>query len=315
MARIASGSNLILKRAKEITFGVAGTVIDKQRFSTYTPTFTKTETTDPTVSGNRQDTETRFTTRNLSMTLEAVLSHEDQDDLIASGLWSDWSETDENGERVITVGTPAVMTSFTFEADQTDIDTQRRFKGLAVNSMTFSSPLDGNTTISYDMLGQEEVKVETPLTDADDYPNNQSYTHIDGEISLGDLTDDCIVQSFELTITNNAAADFCWGESGAHSITEANVEVTGSLTLFYVDSAINDMYLDDEEGTLNVILKDNDGHEFEFDMPRIMATGADNPFAAGQRVVTLPFRALAAKDGSHNAVTIKARGYTDVPPP
>ncbi|WP_196368968.1 hypothetical protein, partial [Vibrio harveyi] len=90
---------------------------------------------------------------------------------------------------------------------------------------------------------------------------------------------------------------------------------TGNLTLFYVDSTVNDMYLDDEEMSLNVILRNEEGHELEFDMPRIAATGADNPFATGQRVVTLPFRSLAAKDGSHPALTIKARGYEDIPEP
>lgn len=317
MANIASGSNLVLKRVEEPDFGDIGDSpdIQQQRFSTYTPTFTKNEVTDPTVNGNRQDTETRFTTRELAFSLEAVLSHEDQDPLIASGMWSDWSETDEDGERVIGIGTPAALKSFTFEADQTDIDTQRRFTGCTVNSFTVTSPLDGNTTISYEMIGREEEKVGTPLGDQTPYPNTQSYTHIDGDISLGDLTDECIVQSFDLTVTNNAGADFCWGQRGAHSVTEANVEVTGNLTLFYVDSTVNDMYLDDEEMSLNVILRNEEGHELEFDMPRIIATGADNPFATGQRVVTLPFRSLAAKDGSHPALTIKARGYEDIPEP
>ncbi|CAH6849766.1 Major tail protein [Vibrio crassostreae] len=313
-AKIASGSNLVLKRSKEPSFGSPGTDNLQQRFTTYTPTFTKNEVTDPTVNGNRQDTETRFTTRALSFSLEAVLSHEDQDDLIESAMWSTWSDTDEDGERVIGIGSPAQMSSYTFEAHQTDINTQRRFTGLTVNSMTITSPLDGNTTVSYEMLGQEEVKASTPWGDPDPYANTQSYTHIDGEIDFAGITD-CIVQSFDMTITNNAAADFCWGERGAHSITEANVEVTGNLTLFYINSVINDMYLDDTEGSLNVILKNEEGHEFELDFPRIQATGADNPFAAGQRVVTLPFRALAAKDGSFDALTIKARGYTDVPEP
>lgn len=287
-AKIASGSNLVLKRSREPDFGTPGTVIHQQRFTTYTPTFTKNEVTDPTVNSNRQDTETRFTTRALTFSLEAVLSHADQDDLIESAMWSSWSDTDEDGERVIGIGSPAEMSSYTFEADQLDIDTQRRFTGLAVNSMTITSPLDGNTTVSYEMIGQEEIKVETPLGGATPYDNNQAYTHIDGEIDFAGI-DDCIVQSFDMTITNNAAADFCWGERGAHSITEANVEVTGNLTLFYINSVINDMYLDDEEGSLNVILKDDDGHEFELDFPRIQATGADNPFAAGQRVVTCRF--------------------------
>ncbi|PME16786.1 hypothetical protein BCV44_13365 [Vibrio cyclitrophicus] len=313
-AKIASGSNLILKRSKEPSFGDAGEDNLQQRFSTYTPTFTKNEVTDPTVNSNRQDTETRFTTRALSFSLESVLSHEDQDDLLESAMWSEWSATDEDGERVISIGSPAVMSSYTFEAEQVDISTQRRFKGLTVNSMTITSPLDGNTTVSYEMLGQEEIKVDTPWGPPDAYANNQAYTHIGGEIDFAGI-DDCIVQSFDMTITNNAAADFCWGESGAHSITEANVEVTGNLTLFYINSVINDMYLDDEEGSLNVILKDEDGHEFELDFPRIQATGADNPFAVGQRVVTLPFRALAAKDGSHDALTIRARGYEDLPEP
>ncbi|CDU05788.1 hypothetical protein VCR14J2_390386 [Vibrio coralliirubri] len=313
-AKIASGSNVILKRVFEPTFGVAGDEIEQQRFTTYSPSFTKNEATDPTVNGNRQDTETRFTTRELTFSLEAVLSHADQDPLIASAMWSNWSDTDENGERVISIGSPAVMSSYTYEADQVDIDTQRRFKGLAVNSMTITSPLDGNTSVTYEMIGQEEVKVETALGDATPYENNQAYTHIGGEIDFAGI-EDCIIQSFDVTITNNAAADFCWGERGAHSITEANVEVTGNLTLFYINSVINDMYLDDAEGTLNVILKDEDDNEFELDFQRIQATGADNPFAAGQRVVTLPFRALAAKDGSHDALTIKARGYSDVPDP
>ena len=68
MANIASGSNLVLKRVEEPEFGDIGDSpdIQQQRFSTYTPTFTKNEVTDPTVNGNRQDTETRFTTRELA---------------------------------------------------------------------------------------------------------------------------------------------------------------------------------------------------------------------------------------------------------
>ncbi|WP_394239870.1 phage tail tube protein [Vibrio astriarenae] len=315
--RTASGSNLILKRVEEDEFGNLPDDPEtfQHRFSTYTPDFTKNEVVDPTVNSNRQDTEVRFSTRDLSFSMEAVLSHSDQDRLIASGLWSEWTPTDDQGERTITIGSPAVQKSFTFEADQTDIDTQRRFTGLTVNSFTINSPLDANTTISYDMLGREEELVETSLGDATAYENTQSYLHIDGTISLGDLTEDCVVQSFDMTVTNNADANFCWGERTAHAVTEANVEVTGNLTLFYVDSEINDMYLNDTEISLNVILRNEEGHEFELDMPRVMAANASNPFVVGQRVVTLAYRALAARDGSHNALTIRARGYPVIPIP
>ena len=90
--------------------------------------------------------------------------------------------------------------------------------------------------------------------------------------------------------------------------------VTGSVTLMYVSSEINDAYLDGVEGSLTVTLKNTEGAELEFELPRIVPTGAENPFATGNRVITLPFRALAAVDDSFNALTIKARGYTDVPP-
>lgn len=319
-SKIASGNNLIMKTVRESEFGKLPTtpVIKQQRFTTHSPSYTKTENNDPTVNSNRQDTDVRFTTRNLSFSLESVLSHENQDDLISSGMWSSWSTTDEDGQRVIEIGSGStlVQNSFTIETDQTDIDAQRRFTGVTVNSMSFSSPLDNNTTVTYDMVGREEEKVTAKLGAATPYSNTPSYTHIDGSLDLSYVpTDDCIVQSFELSISNNVSTDFCWGESTAHSVTPARVEVTGSVTVFYTGPEINNAYIDGTEGSLNVVLKDEEGHEFEFDLKRIIATGADNPFTEGNRVITLPFRALAAKDGSHGALTIKARGYTDLPTP
>ncbi len=309
MAKQASGSNLVLKRVAEATFGVTPTNPTQantfqQRFSTYTATLTKNPVTDPTVTGNRQEIYQRFTTSEMAFEMESVLAHADLDDLIASGMWSNWS-AEVAGSKTISIGSPAVLKSFTIEADQTDIDVQRRFTGITVNSFTVNSPLDGNTTISFSCLGKEEDKVTQKLPAFTPFTGSEPYTHIDGTLNLSFVTgDDCIVQSFELTVDNQATADFCWGERGAHSVTEDMVMVTGSVTLMYVSGEVNDAYLEGTEGSLVVTLNDREGHSMQFNMPRIVATGAENPFATGNRVVTLPFRALAAVDGTHAALTI-----------
>lgn len=313
MAKIASGSNLVLKRVRETKFGETPSVpaVFQQRFTSYTPTFTKNEVADPTVTGKRQAIHQRFTTAETSFTLESVLCHGDLDELIASAMWANWSDVSPEGEREITIGTPAVQSSFTIEADQTDIDTQRRWTGITANTVTFSSPLDGNTTASFSCIGAIEEKVTSKLGTATPFLGGAPYTHIDGQLDLSFLNaDDCIIQSFELTVNNQATAQYCWGKRGAGSVTESEAMITGSVTLMYVSRTINDAYLDGTEGSLNVILKNEDGTEFEFELPRIALTGAENPFATGNRVVTLPFKALAAVDGSFNALTIKSRGYT-----
>ena len=190
MSKIASGSNLVLKRVREAEFGKLPNtpVIEQQRFTTYTPTFTKNEVVDPTVTGNRQDIHQRFTTAETAFTLEAVLCHSDIDEMVASTMWSEWSPTDASGERVITIGTPAVQSSFTLEADQTDIDTQRRFTGITANTATFSSPLDGNATVSFACIGALEEKVSTKLAAPSPFLGGEPFTHIDGALDLSLIT-------------------------------------------------------------------------------------------------------------------------------
>lgn len=286
---MSKASNAVSKLGlvKESTFGTTPVTpaLINQRVASFNFTLAKNELTDESKTGSRQRAYTQTGNESITGSLSGPFAHDNYDALMESVFYSTFTSN------VLKMGT--TIQSFTMEESQEDISVYRQVRGVIANGFQLEAPVDGLATITFDVLALGQTIANTSL-DATytAQPYRQPFTHIGGTISEGGSSIG-YVNSVSLSVTNNLSPAYVWGSGQTNDLIPGIVDVTGTLDVFFQDATMMNKFINGTASSLSFTLSDGT-HTIQFTMPNIRYTGAEAPVesGSGQRIVSLPFRAL-----------------------
>ena len=188
---------------------------------------------------------------------------------------------------------------FSLEKGFLDIDKYIVYSGCRVNTLALTVPQEGIPTISWGLLAKTEDSDNIASLDTSPtYTENDPFTSFQCTISesalgvaLGSLA---IVQSFDLSITNNLKDDnFCIGNQERVNLKPGQRNVTGNMTILFQDLTLYDKYVNGTPAQLQAAFTDGT-YTLTIFLPQIQYSGTSpTPRVpdAGPLVVTLPFEA------------------------
>lgn len=304
MAKFASNMNAKLGYVAETVFNTtpATPSLQNQPFDSFTLSVSAAELVDPRKTGSRELSAVIPGNNTYSGTLTGPLSYSNYDHLFAGFMFNDWATN------VLKFGQS--RKSFTMEVDQQDATGRYiSYTGVLVNGFTLDSPAgDSLTTVQFDLTAMGIDTDATTSLDADGYT---AVTMYDGFKSCGGTVREggtviANVQTINLTATNNLNPLQAWGECEPSDVSEGQIDVTGTLTLFYSDFYVLNKFLAGSYSSLEFTLIDGAGNQMKFYLPRIKYNGGDAPVdsGSGERLMSLPFRAVKdATAGSGLVIT------------
>lgn len=259
-----------------------------QRFASSSFGLSRQELLDNSKSNRRDYIYTVAGNNAIAGNLSSPFAHDNFDTLLESAMFN---EFDAN---VLKLGDTPV--SLTIEEGQPDVDIYKVYRGVIANGFTLNSPIEGLTTIDFDMLGlNETIAAATASTAAyTAQPLRQPFTHCAGTISEGG-SPIAYVQSVSLTLSNNLEAAYRWGNCSAEDLIPNRIDVTGSLVVYMRDTVLMDKFKDNVESSLEFTLNDrmSPDNTLTFKVPRLKYLSSDAPVTdATQRLITLNFRGL-----------------------
>lgn len=286
---MSKASNAISKIGliKEVTFGTTPTTpaLISQRFASATFTLAKGELTDDSKTGSRQRQYTQTGNEAITGSLSGPFAHDNYDTLMESVMYSTFASN------ILKFGT--TVQSFSLEEAQDDITVYRQYNGMIANGFNLEAPVDGLATISFDVLAKGQMIATVPL-DASytAQPVRQPFTHCGGTISEGGVSI-AYVNGVTLAVSNNLSPAYVWGGCGTDDLIPGTVDVTGNLDVFFTSAALMNKFISGTPTSLSFTLSDGT-HTVTFNLPNVRYTGAEAPIdsGSGQRIVSLPFRAL-----------------------
>ena len=258
----------------------------KQRLSSGNFVETKAELLDDTKTGSRQYSYIQQGNSAVSGSIAGNFAHDNYDALLESALYGTFSSN------VLKMGD--TRKSFTIEEAQPDVGVYRQFTGMIANGFQLSSPAEGLTTISFELMGKGQTVAGTSL-DSNGYtaqPEREPFKSADGVVTEGGSTI-AYVSSIALSVSNNISPAYGWGAEVAEDMIPGRAEVTGTMEVFFTNNALLNKFLSGAYSSLSFQLTDGT-NTMTFSLPKIKYTGVDMPIEAGegQRILSLPFRAV-----------------------
>lgn len=259
-----------------------------QRFATATFTEAREELLDSSKSDTRQYLYTQQGNSNITGEISGPFAHDNFDSLLESALHGVFDGTTDE----LIIG--ETLKSFTIEEAQPDISVYRVFKGCVVDGFSIQSPIQGLTTVTFNLLGLGQETGTTSVDFDDEYtaqPIREPFTHCGGTITEGGSAIG-YVNSVSLDYSNNLETTHVWGDCDPDDLVPGRVDVTGSIDVFFRDLDMMNKFLNNDTSSLEFTLSDGT-NTLTFNLPKIKYTGADAPVSdSAQRLVTMPFRAL-----------------------
>jgi hypothetical protein len=283
----ASNASTKIGLVKEVTFGTtpATPVLISQRFASANFSPSKGELTDDSKTGTRQRAYTQTGNEAVAGSLSGPFSHDNYDTLLESVFYNTFASN------VLKFGT--TPQSLTIEVAQDDISVYQQVSGVIVNGFQLEAPVDGLANISFDMMALNHDLLGTSLDSTyTAQPYRPAFTHCGGTISEGGSSI-AYVNSVSLSVSNNLSPAYVWGGCTTDDLIPGTVDVTGNIDVFFTSAALMNKFLNSTASSLSFTLSDGT-HTMQFNLPNIRYTGAEAPVEAGsgQRIVSLPFRAL-----------------------
>lgn len=224
--------------------------------------------------------------------IDFELSYGAFDDLLAGLMQADWSSD------VLKAGTS--QPSFTFERGFSDITQYQVLTGCVIDRLRLNVRPDRLISGTFGVIGKSSAISSSSLdasptaATANDPMDSFSGSLEEGGSSIG------IVVGLQLTIDNALEQAFVIGEDEVSSLLAGQSRITGEITTYFEDAALLTKFAARTESSLTLTCS-GDGGSLEFNLPRIVYTGAENPaLGAGPITLSLPFTALYDTDEATN---------------
>lgn len=289
---VAAGSRRRLLYVKEDSWGVtpsgAGVPVMKTLRNTGGSGFGMRRGSEESAEfrSDRAVADVRLGVQRVNADIPFELSWQSMDDMLEAALFGTWATN--------TLKQGVTATSFTFEEGFTDIGVYLTMPGTMVDTWSLNIQPEGRMiTGSFGLMSkiQNDVAAATIADTITVANTNAPFDSFTGGLDK-DATPLAVVTSMQLNLSNNLAQLFAAFNKGSFAITAGRANVTGSVTLYFTDSAFIEEYQNETEVKLEVLLTDLAGNSYLITIPRVKWT--DNTRNLTENTITqqVPFVGL-----------------------
>lgn len=193
--------------------------------------------------------------------------------------------------------------SFSVEEFYSDISVSELYTGVKFGSANVSLPATGLVTVDFSAMGRNQERVENTqyFTAATAPTSTGLLTAVNGALVINGVPS-AVVTSATINIERNLESALVVGSQFASTVFTGKIKASGSLSVYFQDSAISTMYNQETPVTLVVALTagtDKAGDCISFVLPRLKLTDFNKADAELGIVAEVPFTAvLNATTGS-----------------
>ena len=164
--------------------------------------------------------------------------------------------------------------SWTLEKFFSDITQYISFTGMMVNAMTLSMETDSILTGNFDFLGKDSaIGVATVGTGGPGAATTtqvmNAVSHLSGIREGGALLTGTFISSMELNIAANLRPQKAIGNLGAVAVGLGQLDVNGSLSVYFEDAVLYNKYLNNTETSISYTIQDTAGNAYIITLPRV----------------------------------------------
>lgn len=303
MISMADGTQLAY--IKETAWGVTPTTPAWQilRLTGESFNITRDTVTSSELTPTRDITDQVHVSGGASGGFDFELSYGAFDDIIASLLHSEWiSDIISNGVK---------QTSLSFEKRFITGDATHsymRYAGMVADTMSLSLEANAIATGSFGFMGKGGTVTDAKLTGAT-YNEATEERVISGSshiasLSFGSFSSPKIL-SLGLEISNNLMAANVLGSLDHASIGAGQFNVSGSVEMYFEDSAVYNAFLSATDMALNITIGTSTAKKYNISLPRVrFSTGEVLATGANSYIMnSMTFQALR-DDTTNNTMTI-----------
>lgn len=289
MATKAASQRTQVGIIKESVFGTTPNTpqLLEQRHSDTSFTLTIDSLQDETKTSVRQYLDISQGNRSVTGSINGPLCHANYDILLECGMLNTWNTNS------LALGNTRI--GLTVEEAQPDIAQFFVYRGFVGNSFTIDSPNDGNVTFSMEGMAMDETVNTSTISTAPYTPfaSKTPFTHCNGTLTEGGAPI-AYVSGINFTVNNNYSAQNVWGDCDVSDLVEGRAQVTGTLTVFFVNAVLYNKFVNGTPTSLSVAFSDG-VNSLTFTMPKVKYTSGDKPSgnSSDPRTITLGFEAFA----------------------
>jgi hypothetical protein len=244
------------------------------------------------------NTTTNFRIVGLTATVMTVMPKPTTQAQVAAG----WTCAVRGKKLLFGLNTP----SFTFEQAMPDVDVSKLLTGCRVGGFALNAQPNGNATISFDVLGQNQQILTGASSPYFPSPSVETttgvLTAIDGSVRVNG-SDVAIATALQINMTNNLSNQQVIGSTYSPDIFYGKSVVTGTLSAFLADETLINVFLNESNidvaalmsGPAAATLPDFLG----FSMQNVKFTGCTDQLETdGGVIAQFPFQALLKTGGA-----------------
>lgn len=196
--------------------------------------------------------------------------------------------------------------SYSIEHFFSDISQSEVFSGCKFDKAAIKLPATGMATLDLDVVGQNITTAATRyFTSPTAVTTTATVAAVNGLLSVAGVGQ-TTVTSLEFTIDPKYSGDPVVGANQVPTLFAGSVNVTGQFTAYFTDNVLRDLFLNETEASISVVLTtDNTGTAdfIAFSLPRVKLGGGDKDDNQQGVVQTFPFQTLLNNAGGTGQAT------------
>jgi hypothetical protein len=198
------------------------------------------------------------------------------------------------------------QTSYTVEEWNPDVPRSNRFTGCRVNTMAISAPPNARAALTFGLMGRDRAtNAGRYFTSATTPPASVMQVGHNG-ILVVNGTPSGIVTALDINLTNKMEAGQVVGANLTPDVFHGRMGVSGSLSVYFDNTALDDVFDLESEISLIFRLADDtaaNSNFVQFCLPRIKLAGGSYSTSNASRVQSFDFTALRHEGASGNQAT------------
>lgn len=191
--------------------------------------------------------------------------------------------------------------SYTIEQWYSDIAQSEVFTGLKVGSWNVSLPSTGLVTTDFSFMGKDLAQTGTSayFTSPTSASTTGLFSAVQGAVVIAGSTAACITDA-SLSVERGQEVAQCLGSDSVSDIFNGRIQATGSLSAYFSDATLRDLFVNETEGTIILALTTSDAKAADvmsIVLPRVKFNTSNVADAELGLVQSIDFQAL------YNSVT------------
>lgn len=212
----------------------------------------------------------------------AELSFKTFDELLEAFMCNDYVD---NLDGTFTLVNGTEVKTFTIERKVGD--TYRQYYGLTPTTASFDLSVGSIITVTFNFLGGKIEQTTTSIFEGSVVEDRTANTPMTTSTNVGNTNGLVKVTNFTFEINNNAEERRVLGSRFADSIRHGQFNVTGNASMYFIDASLYDTYRKNEDFQFSITLDENENESYVLTFNRTkISSHSDNSNAKNEDVMT-----------------------------